>query len=163
MGLHAIDKMGIDKINNDPAFSTETALKNLVVYNWTAEILALKLDKENIDQKNINELLKVAQECEISAMDDRFKTNWFHHIDTVAFCYIKIGEKTENTALENRGHRMIRDIFDKKIPKKDFTKPPLEWLIDRYNTYFPKISEDGGEKREDLLRLGVIPYPAEEG
>lgn len=161
-GLSMIDKMGADKITNDTAFSNYASLKNILVYNGTAEILALKLDKQNIDQIEINELLITARDCEELAMDNRFKLNWYYHIDTVAFCYIKIGNKTEDTKLEERGRKMMRDIFDKKIPKKDFEKPPLEWLIDRYNTYFPKISEDGGEGREDLLQLGAIQCPRQE-
>ena len=148
--------------NNTRAYKLYSILLNNFVYHETAHVLSnggvAAAANDDIDQiiSRAHECIRVSKDIRlIDALPD-----WFNTQETAAFALIKIGDQ----ASQSKGRQLLRDIFAGRKPTPAFqgTPPvlfkdtPRDWLVARWDEYFP-VDAAGG--RVDSLGLGQIPRP----
>jgi hypothetical protein len=148
---------------DDPRlWTTRATLTNLWVYNQTAEFVLDRPTGTSAHEK-IGKLLKAADRCLEYATDRLAREQfWYEFQETAAFAMIYMGDNNG----KERGRDLIRGVFAGKTPAPagktpgaEFAPPPKEWLLERWDEYFP-IKTAGGAERDDPLGLGPIKRPA---
>ena len=148
---------------DDPRlWTTRATLTNLWVYNQTAEFVLDRPTGTSAHEK-IGKLLKAADRCLEYATDRLAREQfWYEFQETAAFAMIYMGDDNG----KERGRDLIRGVFAgktpapaSKTPGAEFAPPPKEWLLERWDEYFP-IKTAGGAERDDPLGLGPIKRPA---
>jgi hypothetical protein len=138
LALHHIPEVEAERKRHPRALIAYVKLKNHWVYHRTAELICMQREGSTVSQEMTDALIDCADECVRLARDPRVGVLWYQLYETAAFAMLRFG----NEASQERGRKLIRQLFAGSLPNKDLPAPSVEWLRERFDEYCPKDEND---------------------